>query len=126
MGVSFERIKRELGDRAPSTNATPLKLDYYVEVTALAPLIELFTTPEFASGPVPGAPPTHREMVAHATRPEFRSPSVPIGSLAFVAVAKLVQWEIDRRKRKKAEEALRLRNEELRRQFPDLVVQDKK
>jgi hypothetical protein len=126
MGLSFERIKRELGDRAPSPNATPLKLEYYVEVTALAPTFQLFTPQELAAGPVPGAPPTHWEMVAHVTKPEFRSPSVPISSLAFLVVAKLVQREVDRQKRQKAEAALRLRNEELRRQFPDLIVQDKK
>jgi hypothetical protein len=126
MGLSFQRIKRELGDRAPSTNATPLKLNYYVEVTALAPPIELFTPQELAAGPVPGGPPTHWEMVAHVTRPEFRSPSVPISSLAIMAIAKLVQREVDRQKREKAEAALRLRQEELRRMYPDLVVQEKK
>ena len=126
MGISFERVKRELGDRAPSTNETPLKLNYYVEVTALAPRIVLFTPQELTAGPVPGGPPTHWEMVAHVTKPEFRAPSVPISSLAFMAVAKLVQWEADRQKRKKAEEELRLRNEELRRRFPELIVQEKK
>ena len=126
MGISFERVKRELGDRAPSTNETPLKLNYYVEVTALAPRIVLFTPQELTAGPVPGGPPTHWEMVAHVTRPEFRSPSVPISSLAIMAVAKLVQWEADRLKRKKAEEELRKRNEELRKKFPELIVQDKK
>jgi len=43
-----------------------------------------------------------------------------------MAVAKLIQWEADRQKRRKAEEELRLRKEELRRQFPDLIVQEKK
>jgi hypothetical protein len=126
IGISFQRIKRELGDRAPSTTSSPLKLNYYVEVTALAPTIQLFTPQELVAGPVPGGPPTHWEMVAHVTRPEFRAPSVPISSLAFMAVAKLVQREADRQKREKAEAALRLRQEELRRRYPDLVVQEKK
>jgi hypothetical protein len=126
MGISFQRIKRELGDRAPSTNATPLKLNYYVEVTAVAPPILLFSPQELAPGPVPGGAPTHWDMVAQVTRPEFRAGSVPISSLAIMAVAKQRQWEADRQKRWKAEEALRLRKEELRKRFPDLVVQEKK
>jgi hypothetical protein len=126
MGISFQRIKRELGDRAPSTNATPLRLNYYVEVTALAPPILLFSPQELVAGPVPGAPPTHWDMLAHVTRPEFRAPLVPVSTLAFIAVAKQAQWEADRRKRRKAEEALRARQEELRKKFPGLIVQDKK
>lgn len=122
LGVSLERIKRELGDREPTKNATPLKLDFYVEVTGIAPPIQLFTKEELAAGPVPGAPPTHWEMVAQMTKPEFRAPAVPIGSLAIMGIAKLIKWEAERQRRRKAEEERLKREEELRAKYPDLVV----
>ena len=122
MGVSFDRIKRELRQRPPSTAEGLLKLDYYVEVMALAPQIELFTPEQWSMGPAPGGPPTHWDMVNDVfTRPEFRSASVPIGSIAIMGLVKLAQWQARVDKRRKAEEERRKRNDELRKTYPVIV-----
>jgi hypothetical protein len=125
LGVSFERIKRELGEKPPSSHRTPLKLDFYVEVTAFAPRIQLFTPEELRAGPVPGGPPTHWEMVDTLwTKPEFRAPAVPISSLAIMGIAKLIQWQAQQAKKRKAEEERQRNLEELRKLYPDIVVRE--
>lgn len=122
LGVSFERIKRELRVVPASTNKTPLKLDFYVEVQGIAPKLPLFTPEELQAGPVPGAPPTHWEMVRELwTKPEFKAPAVPISSLVILGIMKLAQWETDRIKRERAEAARRQREEELKAKYPDIV-----
>ena len=37
LGVSFDRIKRQMGQQPASTTQTSLKLDYYVDVVGVAP-----------------------------------------------------------------------------------------
>jgi len=113
LGMSFERIKRLLADRPPSNSQSLLKLHYYVEVVALAPRLQLFTREELApTGVIPWGAPTHADIVNLLTPVEFRSPSVPISSLAIAGIVKLVQWEAARMKRKKAEEDRKKRDEE--------------
>jgi hypothetical protein len=115
LGVSFERIKRLLADRAPSENKSPLKLNYYVEVVALAPRLQLFTREELApTGVIPWGAPTHADIVSFLTPVEFRSPTVPVSSLAILGIMKLAEWEAGRVKRKKAEEDRKKRDEEER------------
>lgn len=122
LGVSFDRIKRELRESAPSTNATPLRLDFHIEVMALAPPMQLFTPAELAAGPVPGAPPTHWDMVDLWTKPEFKAPVVPVSSLAIMGIAKLIQWQAEQARKRRAEEDRQRELEELRRKYPDIVV----
>jgi hypothetical protein len=115
LGVSFDRIKRLLADRAPSENKSPLKLNYYVEVVALAPRIQLFTREELApTGVTPWGAPTHGDIVRLLTPVEFRSPRVPVGSLVVLGIVKLVEWEAARAKRQKAEEDRKQRDDEER------------
>jgi len=116
LGVSFDRIKRLLADRAPTANQNGLKLNYYVEVMALAPRLQLFTREELAPrGVIPWGAPTHADIVNLLTPIEFRSPRVDVGSLAILGIIKLAQWEAERMKRYKAEEARRKQNEDERR-----------
>lgn len=116
LGVSFDRIKRLLADRAPTANKNGLRLNYYVEVVALAPRIQLFTREDLAPrGVVPWGAPTHADIVNLLTPVEFRSPRVDVGSLAILGIMKLAQWEAERMKRFRAEEDRRRRNEEERR-----------
>ncbi|MEI6669355.1 MAG: hypothetical protein WCP29_14480 [Acidobacteriota bacterium] len=115
LGMSFDRIKRILADQAPSTGKTPLKLNYYVEVVALAPIIQLFSREDLApTGPMPWGAPTHADIVRQLTPVAFRSPGVPIGALAIVGIMKLAQWEAARARRQKAEEDRRQRDDEER------------
>jgi 1,4-dihydroxy-6-naphthoate synthase len=116
MGVSFDRIKRMLGDRPPSDDKQGLKLNYYVEVMGLAPAIQLFTPQDLApTGRIPYAAPTHRDILDVLTPIQYRSPSIPVGSLAIAAIIKLAQWEANRVKRLKAEDERKLREDEERR-----------
>ena len=115
LGMSFERIKRLLADRPPSSSQSPLKLNYYVEVVALAPRLQLFTREELApTGAIPWGAPTHADIVNLLTPIEFRSPTVPISSLAIVGIMKLAKWQAERMKRQKAEEDRRKRDDEER------------
>jgi hypothetical protein len=115
LGLSFDRIKRLLADRAPSETKSTLKLNYYVEVVALAPRIQLFTREDLAPrGVVPWGAPTHADIVRILTPVEFRAPTVPIGSLAVLGILKLVEWETARMKRQKAEDERAKRNEDER------------
>ncbi len=104
--VSFERIKRELGERPPSTATTLLKLEFYVEVMAQAPEFQLFAPGEAVTGPVPGAPPTHADMLNLITKEAFRAPPMALSTLAIIGIKKFAEWEINRLKRKRAEEEL--------------------
>lgn len=127
--VSFERIKRELGERPPSTAATPLKLDFYVEVTALAPEFQLFAPGEAVTGPVPGAPPTHADMLNLITKEAFRAPPMALSSLAIIGIKKFVEWEANRLKRKRAEEELQRQKDaerERQRKMSGIVLQPPK
>ena len=115
LGVSFDRIKRLLADRAPSNSKSPLKLNYYVEVMALAPRLELFSREELSpSGPIPWGPPNHADIVSLLTPVEFRSPRVPVSSLAILGIMKLAEWDAARAKRFQEEQERLKRNEEER------------
>ena len=96
LGMSFERIKRELRVLPPSTAKTPLKLEYYVEVQGLMPPIPLFKPGELTTGPVPFGAPTHRDMMDHVTPMEFKAGTVPISGLAIMGIVKLLEWEAQR------------------------------
>jgi hypothetical protein len=125
-GVSLDRIKRQLRVEPPAApgDRGPLKLDYYIEVQGIAPPIQLFTPEDFRlTGPVPGAPPTHREMVRDLwTKPEFKGQSVPISSLAILGIMKLAQWQAEETRRRKAEAERKKRDDELKAKYPDLVI----
>jgi hypothetical protein len=105
LGVSFERIKRGLRLTPASTAKTPLRLEFYVEVQGTAPSILLFQPGELATGPVPYGAPTHSDILDLFTPIEFKSPTVPISSIAIMGLAKLIQWETNRARERRAEEA---------------------
>ena len=112
LGLSFDRIKRLLADRAPSDKKSPLKLNYYVEVVALAPRLQLFTPEDLAPGGiVPWGAPTHADIVRLFTPVAFSSPRMPVGTLVVLGIMKLAEWEAARVARYKAEEERRRNNE---------------
>ena len=111
LGVSFERIKRDLRLTPASTAKTVLKLEFYVEVQGTAPPILLFKPGELATGPVPYGAPTHSDVLELFTPIEFRSPSMPLSTIAIMGIQKLLAWETNRAREKRAEEARQKRNE---------------
>jgi hypothetical protein len=126
LGVSFERIKRELRMRPPSTARTPLKLEYYVEVQGLLPQIPIFAPGELTSGPVPYGAPTHADMLDHVTPLAFKSPAIPVSGILMMGVQMLVQWEANRAREerllKERQTANELERERQRRLKESLVV----
>jgi hypothetical protein len=103
LGMSFDRIKRELRIQPPSTVKSPLKLEYYVEVQGLMPALPLFRPGEFATGPIPYGAPTHSDMMDHVTPLAFKSGTVPVSSLAIMGIVKLLQWEAQRAREERRE-----------------------
>ncbi len=105
LSASLVRLRRELAEQPPSKAYTPLKLDFYVEVTAEAPTIMLFTPKDLAAaGPVPWGAPTHQDMLDVMTPQEFRSPTIPIGSMVLYGIKQLIQWEAEKAKRQREAE----------------------
>jgi len=81
LGVSFDRIKRQMGQKPASTTQMSLKLDYYVEVVGVAPPFQLFAPEERSFGVVPGVAPSHSDMMRHLTPQPFRAPAATIASI---------------------------------------------
>ena len=118
LGVSFERIKRGLRLTPASTAKTPLRLEFYVEVQGTAPPILLFQPGELATGPVPYGAPTHSDVLELFTPIEFRSPTMPLSTIAIMGIQKLLAWESNRAREQRAEDARqkRIEAERLRQQ----------
>lgn len=96
LGISLSRISRRLAaeSQARSEGASPLKLEYFVDVYGNAPQLRFFTGQDLVFGGVPGSAPTHRDMMMHVTPQAFRSPRVDFLSLISTAAmygAKKVQ-----------------------------------
>jgi hypothetical protein len=94
LGISLDRIRTELKktEGRESITSENGRLNVRVEVLGLAPPIE-FIPDDFSLvyGPVPHSAPTHREHIEFVTPQEFRSPAVPIYSLAVWAAQKLAE-----------------------------------
>jgi hypothetical protein len=109
LSASLVRLRRELAEQPPSRAYTPLKLDFYVEVTADAPPIVLFTPKDLEPvGPVPWGAMTHREFLDLVTPKEFRTPTIPIGSIVYYGIKQLIDWEREKAKRQKEAERRKL------------------
>jgi hypothetical protein len=89
LGVSLDRIKRELAQGADESQRDgALKLSFTVQVIGQAPKINLLEG--FAvSGPLPYGGPTHREMLDVVTPQLFRQPVMPFSAMAVWAAQKL-------------------------------------
>jgi hypothetical protein len=96
LGMSFDRIKRELRILPPSTAKTPLKVEYYVEVQGLMPALPIFRPGELTTGPVPYGAPTHWDMMDHVTPEAFKSPTIPVSAIAIMGIQMLLKWEVAR------------------------------
>ena len=82
MPVNIERVKRTLA-ALPDTNAgrSLLKLNYYLEVYARAPQLNLLQGFDLDTGPVPFGGPSHADMRALWTPEEFSAPVADLGAL---------------------------------------------
>jgi hypothetical protein len=101
LGVDLSRIRRELVEsQAESESDSPLRLRYTVQVMGTAPKIDLLQGYSL-QGAIPYGAPTHNEILEMLTPREYRSPVVPIYSLAAVAAQKL--WDYNKKRQCQAE-----------------------
>lgn len=94
LGVSVERIGRQLRQTTVREERDGLNLRYVVDVYGTAPRIEFFTRQDnLLSGPVPYGAPTHQDILQVITPQEFRAPAADFGNL--------LRWLADKAKDKK-------------------------
>ena len=81
--VSLDRIKRRMAETAPAEEGRRglLNLNFYVDVYARAPAIELLRNFDLDSETVSYGSPTHREMLEAATPREWRPRAISTGNL---------------------------------------------
>jgi hypothetical protein len=94
LGISLDRIRTELkkAEGRESITSENGRLNVRVEVLGLAPPIQIIPDDfSLVYGPVPNSAPNHREHIEHVTPQEYRSPAVPIYSLAVWAAQKLAE-----------------------------------
>ncbi len=71
--VSLERIKRQLG-QTPALDRETLRLNFYLDVYADKPQLDVFAGFDLHNSPVPYGAPTHQDVLDLVTPLEFRSP----------------------------------------------------
>lgn len=81
--VSLDRIKRRMAETDPTEEGRRglLDLNFYVDVYARAPAIELLRNFDLDSETVSYGAPTHREMLEAATPREWRPRAISTGNL---------------------------------------------
>jgi hypothetical protein len=79
---SFERIKRRMAASRESRDGRPvLNLNYYVDVYARAPALEILQDFDLDSETVSYGSPTHLEMLEAATPREWRPRAISTGNV---------------------------------------------
>jgi hypothetical protein len=94
MGISLERIMKGLRFEEMRERRTdsPLKLEYKVQVFGTAPRIDILGDYDIGKdGPLPYGAPTHQDFLNQLTPQAYRSPTVPISSVALWAIGQLMQ-----------------------------------
>ncbi len=94
MGISLERIVRGLRfeEAKEQRSESPLKLEYQVQVFGTAPRIDILEGFDIGQGqPLQYGAPTHGDFLNHLTPQAYRSPTVPLSSVAVWAIGQLMQ-----------------------------------
>jgi hypothetical protein len=99
LGVSFERIKRELRETPPSPKkSSVLHLEFHVEVYGKAPKIDLLANVDLRpDGAVRYGGMTHREFLDVVTPQAFKSPPADLLSLFTLAIQQLIKKNDDKK-----------------------------
>lgn len=85
LGVSMSRIRKGLrvSETREEQGGSPLKLEYQIQVYGAAPRINILEGFNISRGaPLSYGAPTHTDFVRQWTPQAFRSPRVPLSSLA--------------------------------------------
>jgi len=94
LGVSMSRIQRGLrvSESREQASGSPLKLEYQIQVFGTAPRIDVLGDFDIGSqAPLSYGAPTHRDFVNQWTPQAYRSPPVPLSSLASWALFQVVK-----------------------------------
>ena len=90
LGVSLSRIQRGLFiAEAREKQSDGYRLQFNVQVYGMAPKIEVLKGIDLFNGGVPGSSPTHRQMIDFVTPQIYRTPTMPVSSLAFWAASQM-------------------------------------
>lgn len=93
LGVSLSRIEKGLRTEAATAarSGSPLRLAFQVQVFGTAPRIDIFKDVDLMNGEVPGAAPSHQQMIDFWTPRAFAAPSMPVLAMAVWAAQQLLK-----------------------------------
>ena len=94
LGVSMSRIKKGLRitESRQTASSTPLKLEYQIQVFGAAPRIDVLQGFNISQGaPLSYGAPTHNDFITQWTPQAYRSPPVPLSSIAFWALGEVAK-----------------------------------
>ena len=94
LGVSLSKIQKGLfiaETREQSKKDGAIHLEFNVLVYGTSPKIEVLKGIDLLNGGVPGSAPSHNQMIEFWTPAIYRSPTMPISSLAYWGIAQLVK-----------------------------------
>jgi len=100
LGVSFERIKRELRETPPTPRRSSLlHLNFHVDVYGKAPKIDLLAGVDLSpTGAVRYGGMTHQEFLDVTMPQAFKSPPADLLSLFTAAIQQLIKKQEDKNK----------------------------
>ena len=93
MGVSLSAIKRGLrtAETKEQLSRDGLRLQFQVQVYGESPRIEVLKGVDLFNGQVPGSAPSHNQMLEFWTPVIYRTPALPLSTLAFWAAEQVWQ-----------------------------------
>jgi len=93
MGVSLSAIKRGLrtAETKEQLSRDGLRLQFQVQVYGESPRIEVLKGVDLFNGQVPGSAPSHNQMIEFWTPVIYRTPALPLSTLAFWAAEQVWQ-----------------------------------
>lgn len=91
LGVSLSKIQKGLfiAEARERSRGDGIHLEFNVQVYGTAPKIEVLQGIDLVNGAVPGSAPSHNQMIEYWTPQIYRSPTMPISTLAFWAASEL-------------------------------------
>ena len=91
LGVSLSKIQKGLfiAETREKTRGDAMHLEFNVQVYGTAPKIEVLKGIDLFNGGVPGSAPSHNQMIEFWTPQIYRSPVMPISTLAFWAASEI-------------------------------------
>ena len=87
LGVDLSKIQKGLfiAEAREKSKGDGMRLEFNVQVYGTAPKIEVLKGIDLVNGGVPGTAPSHNQMIEFWTPQIYRSPTMPISTLAFWA-----------------------------------------